>query len=298
MFSWYRWIQFEFLTVLNTKFEIPTLFCLRILNFDHKQCMISNSIECIQPFVACPTLYFWKIKHENVLQGFFNLVIWTWSRPVPESSDFILPIAQSHTGFQLPTLSLWMPNLKSCKNLNCSGATCSGKTLHLDQQKIQYGALVRPGLSEWWNQVDSACNQSLRAICTVMLLNRLVDNKAEARWLWSINSMGGPHHCRVQGYRYTTSTRVHNASWWIHWKNSCEITLLSTILFTIFFTACMICQMISDINYDQNPFRHFTVMSHELRFTKVFEKSMWKIQWNRIWIDDMTMNSELENEFM
>ena len=234
----------------------------------------------------------------TVLQGFFNLVIWTWSRPVPESSDFILPIAQSHTGFQLPTLSLWMPNLKSCKNLNCSGATCSGKTLHSDQQKIQYGALVRPGLSEWWNQVDSACNQSLRAICTVMLLNRLVDNKAEARWLWSINSMGGPHHCRVQGYRYTTSTRVHNASWWIHWKNSCEITLLSTILFTIFFTACMICQMISDINYDQNPFRHFTVMSHELRFTKVFEKSMWKIQWNRIWIDDMTMNSELENEFM
>ena len=35
--------------------------------------------------------------------------------------------------------------------------------------------------------------------------------------------------------------------------------------------------MISDMNYDQNPFRHFTGMSHELRFTKKVLKNLCEI---------------------
>ena len=151
----------ESLTVLNTKFEIPTLFCWEFWTLNTNNVWFqavsdgSSSLlrvprhTCGRSSTAAAVIIYTQI------QVFFNLVIWTWSRPGTESSDFILPIAQSHTDFQLPNLSLWMPSLKLCKNLNCSGAMCSGKTLHSDQYKIQHGALVRPGLSEWWNQWPS-----------------------------------------------------------------------------------------------------------------------------------------------
>ena len=190
-------------------------------------------------------------------------------------------------------------------------ADCSGETLHSAHYEIQVGALVARTdckmrtRGRYWNSCFA------KQTCWWW-----------GRWLWSRDSMGGPHQtlcCREQGCKYAIHTGIRDTASWIYSKNSMKSLYFSLYFFLL--SSNMIEYMIDFIKTGQiHDFRHKfikvwktmnlghqqiyqSMKNHEFRaprnvsklvliwiYIYEFIKVLWIYTWiqKRIWIGEFT----------